>query len=407
MIEFPCHCGYRFSVPEELAGGSLQCPQCHWLNEIPTLGDLASILPDGTYIMDRPDPVPSESFGEKLRAFSRSTHDELGEPIDLRPTMRDIRRVGVGVTEPPPLEHPLQMSPKYDPETGELIRPLNVTLREEDALGAIPVAKAALSYALPGLHHRVNPARVYLELFRPANAIVMSFIFLFHLMIQAVMLVISVIVPLFGLAFLVVAVIGHYGCVVEEVGREERDEMPRPLRDLNLGEDIWFPFCNVMAGMMLCYFPALFAMAQMPPGSPHRLFVAASLLMLGTILIPAILLTLLTGGTFYNLRPDRVLGIIGIAGWSYIFLVIGWVIAIAIYVAGIIGLNYVVLVGWITKSAVVPKFYWVGTLLLLMGGIYLMHAFCWQLGLLYRAKHAQFSWVYQKHIRREKREKAA
>ena len=404
MIDFPCHCGYRFSVPEELAGGSLQCPDCHWLNEIPTLGDLASILPDGTYVMDRPEVSPPESLAGKFRAFSRSTHDDFGNPIDLRPTMRDIRRVGV--TDPPPLEHPLEVSPKYDPETGELIRPLHITVREGDGPGGIPVAKASLSYATPGLIDRVYPARVYLELFRPANTIVMSFIFLFHLMIQAIMIVISVILPIAGLAFLVVAVIGHYGCVVEEVGREERDELPRPLRDLNLGEDIWFPFCNVMAALMLCYLPALSVMIWLPPESRHRLFFAGSMLLLGTILVPAVLLTLLTGGTFYNLRPDRVVGIIVNAGASYILLVLGWVIAIATYSAGIIGVYVCVMVGWIIKTAVIPKPYWIGSFIALAGGIYLMHAFCWQLGLLYRGRHTQFPWVYQHHIRRKKAIKA-
>ena len=50
MIEFPCPCGrYTFSVPEDMAGGLVQCPKCGRLNDIPTLSDLALIAEDGTY----------------------------------------------------------------------------------------------------------------------------------------------------------------------------------------------------------------------------------------------------------------------------------------------------------------------------------------------------------------------
>jgi hypothetical protein len=35
---------------------------------------------------------------------------------------------------------------------------------------------------------------------------------------------------------------------------------------------------------------------------------------------------------------------------------------------------------------------------LLVGGIYLMHAFCWYLGLAYRKYHEKFPWVFQRHI---------
>ena len=36
--------------------------------------------------------------------------------------------------------------------------------------------------------------------------------------------------------------------------------------------------------------------------------------------------------------------------------------------------------------------------LILAGGIYLMHAFSYYMGLLYRAEHDNFPWVLQRHI---------
>ena len=405
MIEFPCHCGFAFSVPEELAGGSLQCPDCHWLNEIPTLRELENILPDGTYVMDKEQPVPPGRLAATMRAFSKSTHDASGVPIDLRNTMHDIRKVGGN--EPAPKAHPLQMSPKYDPETGELVRPLGVTLREEDGKDAIPVARAAIGYAMPGLSDRINLFRVYLELFRPTNTIVMVFIFLFHLMAQMMILTLGLLVPLGILAFLTIALIAHYGCIVEDIGREEKDEVPRPLRDLSMAEDLWWPFCNMIATMILCYAPALIALIYIQTDFPWRLFTLGTLTMLGTILVPAVMLTLLTGGTLLNLRPDRLLGLIRQAGAMYILLVVGWVLAAIVYFYGVLGFYFSVMYGLVVKNSPVTKIIWIGSVMLLVGGIYLMHAFCWQLGLLYRAKHAVFPWVFQIHARQNKEEKMA
>lgn len=407
MIEFPCHCGFAFSVPDELAGGSLQCPECHWLNEIPTLRDLENILPDGTYVMDKAQPVPPGQLAATFRAFSRSTHDAMGIPIDLRNTMDDIHRVGVGVNEPTGKAHPLQTAPKYDPETGELVRPLGVTLREEDERDAIPMASAAIGYAMPGLSDRVNLVRIYLELFRPANTIVMAFIFLFHMMLQLMILTLGMLIPLGVMVFLTVALIAHYGCIVEDIGRAEKDEVPRPLRDLHLGEDLWWPFCNMIATMILCYSPMCIASFYMPEGTPRRLFALGTLTMLGTILVPAVMLTLLTGGTLLNLRPDRLLGIIREAGAMYVLLVIGWAVAAIAYANGVFGFYYAVMYGLVVKNPLVTRKVWIGSVMLLMGGIYLMHAYCWQLGLLYRAKHAAFPWVFQTHIRQTKQEKMA
>ena len=35
---------------------------------------------------------------------------------------------------------------------------------------------------------------------------------------------------------------------------------------------------------------------------------------------------------------------------------------------------------------------------MLAGAIYVAHAFCWQLGLIYRTYHDRFPWILQRHI---------
>src|SRR5437763_4590742 len=119
MIDFPCQCGHRFSVPEELAGGMLQCPQCHRLNDVPLLSELKSFTPEGTYVVQPPPPRVSHA-GEVAKFLSRQTVTPAGEEKDLR---RHAEEFG-GLGAPPPNRAAAQ--PKYDPITGKLIEPMAV-----------------------------------------------------------------------------------------------------------------------------------------------------------------------------------------------------------------------------------------------------------------------------------------
>ena len=40
MIDFVCHCGFGFSVQDDMAGALVQCPKCRRLNDVPLLSDL-------------------------------------------------------------------------------------------------------------------------------------------------------------------------------------------------------------------------------------------------------------------------------------------------------------------------------------------------------------------------------
>src|SRR6185437_7306886 len=167
-----------------------------------------------TYMLDAPTPAPPEHFAKVMHAFNRNTLDTQGNEKDLRVSMDDVLRAGVH--EPAPTGHPLKAAPRYDPETGELIRPLSVAPRETEAV-VIPVAKAAIGYAMPGLAPRVSPGKVFLELLAPTNTFVMSFILLFHLMIQLTILTLSILFPVVGLIFLAMLIVAHYGCVIEDI----------------------------------------------------------------------------------------------------------------------------------------------------------------------------------------------
>jgi hypothetical protein len=404
MIDFPCQCGHRFSVPQDTAGTSLQCPKCHRLVDVPTLGDLPGILPDGTYSMDAPAVRDPKMLANMLRAFNRDTHDEFGREKDLRLNEEDLLNLGVppaGI-EPTPAA---AGAPKYDPETGELLRPVKIAPTPAIVVGAHGPPRAVIPYASAGTTNRIGPMQVFIELFAPANAMVMSFIFAFHLLLQGLVIIVSVLFPVVGIIGLIMAILAHYGCIVEDVGTEDRDDLPRPLRNLSFVDDLWKPFCFVVGAFLLSYLPAIIASIKLPMETRPELFIVGALSMLGSTLFPAVFLTLQTSGAIANLRPDRVLGMIRAAGAGrYALIVVLWIIAINVYIAGVYGFDVATTIGLLVWKGKTSKVYWAISIALLMLGVYLMHAFAWQLGLLYRQKHAYFPWVLQHHVRTNKRE---
>ncbi len=285
--------------------------------------------------------------------------------------------------------------------TGELIRPLAIETPPQE--GDIPIAKAAIGYAVPGLDPRISPGAVLLALFSPTNAIVMVFILLFHLLMQASLAIIKFAFPAIAVVACTFCILAHYGCIVQEIGQEDRDELPRPLRGLSWSDDLWRPFCAVMAPLLFCYAPATATLIYY--GFTQRgLFISGSLAALGTILFPAMMLTQATSGHAANLRPDRLLGVIRMIGWRYVLVVFIWLITFAFYVAGLWGLELATLgVMWWRWE----KLYWMFAFVTLMVGVYLAHFFSWQLGLHYRAKHPYFPWILQRHVKRTDKEKLA
>ena len=196
------------------------------------------------------------------------------------------------------------------------------------------MATPVLTYATGTPAQRYRLFHLMARLLAPANVVVMFAIFIAHLLFWPLLIVVYA-----GVFFLVVAVplmgalfLAHYGNVIEEFGPHGRDELPRPLRDLGFYEDLWAtPFCAVFLSLLICYLPSILLIQWLSAKMPILLVPALILALIGTFFLPAIMLTLQTSGTILNLRPDRVLGVIGACGidyWKTLFL---WILTLAVY----------------------------------------------------------------------------
>ena len=405
MIRFPCHCAFVFELQDDMAGSLIQCPKCGRLNDIPTLSDLQAIADDGTYKIEDPVVHPEPDRLQTLnRAFSRHRIDAEGEEIDLRSTPEQVLEAG---SEEVPLELAGEVRPgppKYDPETGELVRPIDIKPSEHPAGASIPMATPVLSYASVRQGEAVPFGRGLGRLFGPINLLVMLFIFLAHLLLQLTILVSMFF--FFAAPMVLVflgAIIAHYGVTIEEIGPDGRDELPRPLRNVSWRDDLWGPFVNMVSAFLICYLAAFWCLgASQSRSNPMYAEMGPWLALLfaglGTILMPAVLLTTTTSGTVLNLRPDRVMGVMRACGGGYVLGVLLWVVAGGVYFLGVqaVALNWVAQFSRGFRSVLGMPLIAYPMLFL---GIFLMHLFCWYLGLLYRAHHAQFPWVLQHHER--------
>jgi hypothetical protein len=194
----------------------------------------------------------------------------------------------------------------------------------------------------------------------------------------------------------------HYAVIVEDIGVEGQDELPRPLRNFSWHDDMWGPFVQFAGALLLCY-GWIFALNYMPHFLALPFF--ASVMIFGTIAFPAVLLTNSTSGTYLNLSPDRLLRVISELGVSYIICVILWAAASTTYILGIIASMLAVFRLFIPPS---PGQWWLSIPVvigypMLLGGIFVMHGFTWFLGLQYRQHHEAFGWAYQQHVRTIKR----
>src|SRR5262249_41268295 len=148
-------------------------------------------------------------------------------------------------------------APKYDPITGELIEPMAVApaaVKPITPMGGTPARRgrsSSIAYATGDLARHVSPTGALLELFTPPNAMVMLFIFVFHWLLQVTVLFYNVYVPLLGTAVMAFYILAHYGCVVDEIGPDGRDELPRPMRGLSWRDDLFGPFFRVTLALVL------------------------------------------------------------------------------------------------------------------------------------------------------------
>jgi hypothetical protein len=395
MIEFNCFCKHRFSLDDDQAGGSLQCPRCGKLIDVPTLDDLNKLNADGTYTMGALELAPEPDRVERAtRAFTRNRATEDGEEIDLRLTLDEVLKIGADEINRE-VTQDAEAKPKYDPITGELVRPIE--LKTEPVTTSVPMAKPALTYAPSSLEKHLTAGHAMAELFKPINLIVMLAVLLAHLFGQIVAA--TIVAGIFFIApvllIVMAIIIAHYGNIVDEIGPTGRDELPRPLRDASFSDDIWNPFKHVFAALILCFWPMLLLVNM-----PETLVVvmAVPLFLLGSFFFPAVLVTLCTSGSLENMRPDRVLKVIAACGVSYFGALLAWLVGISIYLFGLYAFNFTFFKMFFKTQKTSIVYTYGVSLPMLFLGIMAIHYFGWLVGLLYRNHHAQFPWVLQRHV---------
>lgn len=393
MLAFPCRCGHRFELPDNQAGGFIQCPDCGLLNDIPLLSEVDSLLDDGTYEIDAGPIRESPTRMQELqRAFGADRTDGDGQEIDLRePVRRDhARRVE-------PLD---RVAPKYDPVTGELVRPIEIETTERfQRTEPLPTSGIGqpLGYARGKAISHTSPFRILLEAFSPVNVVAMTFVLLAHFAANIVGFA-----PFFGLvAFIILfcGIIGHYGKIIEAMGPEENDEFPRMFGNVSFGDDIFRPFGQMLLALLLTYGMAILLTNLLSRLAPDLSTLIWFVLFWGaTLIFPATALTVMTSGSLHNLRPDRVIQVALLSGMPYLMATIFWVLGMAAYVWR-----------WMSPMAIPASVRQTAPWLdhipdvglrfgLLLGAIYCMHIFSWELGLAYRSNHHRFPWVLQRYI---------
>lgn len=419
MIQFQCRCSHAFNLPDEDAGTSLQCPSCGLLVDVPTLEELPGLMADGSFeveLADAPTPAPSLLAKPSTLGYAprRLPSRQDVASVDRRLSLEAFLKIGTSDDDLLQLKGEDKAGaparPKYDPTTGELIKPLDVILPPKPApLMAQPVA---LAYERTKAEdRRVTIWFPFTEMFAAPNLVVcgvVTALCFFQMVLGASVpyLFLTILFPI-GILLIVVA---HFANVIDEVGPSGTDELPTPLRGVDFYNDMFRPLFQVMVAYILAYAPVvLFNLyVQRLPWQ-----VNLGLIALFFVLVPATLLTMTTSGAANNLIPTRMFSVIGASGWHY------WVVTAMGFVstfAFLIGLLFCLsvgdavmhrlfagpLTGHKTLLGVPHSIEFLLSIGLMFLGVYLVHVFVWQMGLLYRFHHDRFNWVLQKHDKTER-----
>lgn len=420
MIEFPCHCGYQFKVMDEMAGGLLQCSRCGKLNDVPTLSDLASLEGDGTFKMDE-DPKGSQKsqISDLIRTYAHGSYDDDGNEIDLRNDAVQMSKAGASEIAPEFRNRGRHNQPKYDPETGELVVPLEVASDLEPPMMAIPVGAGGgvasqpsgpagakvLGYARPNPSDASNqnlPIGLVV-IFRPINLLVVGIVLILHFLVLAVAiwcalnpLRIIVFGPfVLGVLLLIPA---HYACVIQDTGIDANDELPRPLRNVEFWDDLFYPGSQMLVAYFCSFSPAIAVLVSTSIPDGPRFVLAGVLALVGSVVLPSIILTASTSGSYVNLRPDRLMSVIWKCGPRYWLAVVFWVLATVMYIVtalGALGPLVGVLVGMPLGAAGLAALAVIACATI---ATFLGHLGSMELGFLYRRYHPSLPWAFQRHI---------
>lgn len=406
MIRFPCRCGYVLEAPADLAGGELQCPECHLLNNVPLAGELQNLEPNGLYKFDASEPVvkPENNLRDLLNIYARNKVDADGNPIDRRNTADMESAADYEIRE----QASRREKPRYDPETGELVRPIPVAggdPKDRPSIDAsqIPFAKTTVSYAGKDVRRIADGSTILLALMQPTNVITMGFLLLLHLAAWGILALVNrgllFVAP--GALAMILVIFAHYGNVVDDIATEDRDELPRLLRDLRFSDDFWRPMFSVLFTLAVCFGPAIWVAVAALPQPATAVALGIGLAILGAMIAPALLLTLLTSGSLANLRLDRLVSVIRLSGKPYIIVTLLFAAAMIPYLY-CIGVFIVSLMNSIQASVTqLPSLLssWLIVLPMLCAAIFWTHLFCWRLALIYRERHFVYPWVGRYHVR--------
>jgi hypothetical protein len=382
MIEFSCLCGEKFSLPYEMAGESFQCDKCSRLVIVPTLDDLEHLDSDGAYTIEEEEP---EAHRRPELAAPRAESSIESIPLEE-------------------LERPAPIGPRYDPFTGELIRPLKVEKFIPSAESLRPQRPPPLSKSRRKLLEPPPKWQwVLREMFRAHNSFVVAVVAALHIVIIA-----SFIVLMGGLFFVVgfelilfSPIICQYALIIQDTGPAEKDELPTPLRDFQFKEDIWDPFIHFMFSFGVCLGPALFVHVDGDPrlvDTPITIVLALA----GFFFFPAILMTATNDGTLVNFRPDRVWGVIRADARTYAAVAGMVMLGTLIYLDGMWGqLEWTIRLFHKPSSGAMPPWPWflpgpaLGFLMVVIS-LYMLYFACWELGIYWRRHHERFPWIHQR-----------
>lgn len=396
MIRFGCPCGEKFEVPESLAGDSFQCPRCRRLVDVPMLSDLQAINEDGTLKLTDAEPVRPE-LARKMQVFSHRD--------DLRNTPDDLLGVGADPSEGVPHRH----SPRYDPETGELVVPID--LRADPAIDHpedIPMASPVLGYsnaAAPnaGKRQTLRWWAMPWHLLTGLSLMAMLFVFLAHVAVDIMLLIpgFNILLLLPALA-IVIATIAHYCNTVEEIGPHDMDDVPVYLRSVSLSEDILHPFYAFAISAIYALIPLWLALAfGMRPIFESHPWVLNAFLGLAGLVFPAILFTAICSGALQNLMPQRIASVVIAAPAQYALATAAFWAACVAYAGAFSQMDFASIAVLQTAGGHMrwgPLAAHVGTVYAFFGiAIYLMHLGAAWLGLIYRTHYEKFNWVLQRH----------
>jgi len=413
------------NAADDDAGTSIQCMRCSALVDVPTLDELAGMNPDGTFELkeSKPRAKPKLADNSELPHFANR-----GQEADLRIDMERFMKIGQSSDDlleirdessPGTPRHP-----RYDPVTGELVRPIEVKKDPEpQVMEAIPVTGPVLGYqrevTTTGVVNR-SVFSPFVLMFKPSNLIV------WFIMTGLLSIVIAMAgVPFAGLLFLlfltmpvVIMSLGHLGNIIDDVGPGGHDEIPTPLRQISFSEDIWRPTVAVILSFFIASLPG-FALrfsigAQAGPIVEWLTLLAA---IAAALIWPAALLTAATSGSIANLMPQRILKTAIASGWKY-FVVAGtglvgyYLTAVGVAMMFITGIVFAeilfpspvapVAARQIGPFTLTPTLVTILALPTLAAGLYFLHVFGWQLGLVYRRHHANFDWLYQGRIKSDR-----